>query len=98
MSLLRTFVARNARSFLTGRVASFSIVEREISFPENLTAPLTEEEIASGDWVEVRIPAQEATLEWALSSPPPLHAFDEPPLFHECTEDSACNWENPLAH
>ena len=70
----------------------------EVSIPEELTAPLTAEEEASGDWVEVRVPVQEATLEWVLSSPPPLHAFDEPPLYHECTEDSACTWHNPLAH
>ncbi len=76
---------------------SFSYLGKT-TFPPELTKPLTAAEQASGDWVEVRVPVQESTLEWVLSSPPPLHAFNEPPLFHECTEDSKCTWHNPLAH
>ena len=100
MSLLRTFAMRTARRL--PRTVGWSVrsvsSQPEISIPDDLTAPLSEAELASGDWVEVRVPVQEATLEWVLSSPPPLHAFDEPPLYHECTDEAACTWHNPLAH
>lgn len=48
--------------------------------------------------VEVVVPHMEGTLEWVLPSPPPLHCFDEPPLFVLCTDDNDCEWVNPGAH
>ncbi len=107
MSLFRTLavraapVARRSFSYL-GKTSvarrSFSYLGKTSFGEPQLSEPLTAEEEASGEWVEMRIPVQESTLEWVLSSPPPLHAFAEPPLFHECTEDAECGWHNPLAH
>ena len=54
-------------------------------------------EAAQGKEVEVVVPHMETTLEWVLPSPPPLHCFDEPPLYVLCTDDSECKWTNPGA-
>lgn len=51
-------------------------------FPPKLdqaNAP-SQEEFASG---AVKIPILVDSLEWMLSSPPPLHQFDEPPIIVE---------------
>ena len=46
----------------------------------------TEEEWASG---KIVIPALADSLEWMLSSPPPLHQFDEPPIIVELPPEYA---------
>jgi hypothetical protein len=42
----------------------------------------------NGKEVVVVVPEIEDTLEWVLESPPPLHAFLEPPIF---VETDACD-------
>merc|ERR550537_1559514 len=37
------------------------------------------------------------SVEWVLSSPPPLHQFHEPPIMVDCQDDTACEWINPTA-
>ncbi|KAI9917316.1 hypothetical protein PsorP6_013055 [Peronosclerospora sorghi] len=39
------------------------------------------------EYPDVVIPEVHQTLEWCLSSPPPLHQFDEPPLVIETYGD-----------
>ncbi|TFJ82394.1 hypothetical protein NSK_006305 [Nannochloropsis salina CCMP1776] len=55
-------------------------------FPPKFTgknAP-TAEEYSSGT---VKVPIVVDSLEWTLSSPPPLHQFDEPPIIVEFPEE-----------
>ncbi|GAB5037352.1 Hypothetical protein NocV09_07400070 [Nannochloropsis oceanica] len=56
-------------------------------FPPKLTAKNapTAEEYESG---KVKVPIVVDSLEWTLSSPPPLHQFDEPPIIVEFPEDN----------
>merc|ERR1719333_838227 len=37
------------------------------------------------------------SVEWVLSSPPPLHQFYEPPIMVDCQDDTECEWINPTA-
>ena len=37
------------------------------------------------------------SVEWVLSSPPPLHCFHEPPIMVDCQDDTECEWINPTA-
>jgi len=36
---------------------------------------------------QVKVPIVVDSLEWTLSSPPPLHQFDEPPIIVEFPEE-----------